>query len=1065
MPGNPVRPKPERDLSAIPGTLSPEENRQRIKSEDEAMRAFIASMPEGDVLDYLRAPINLFSNAMAGLGAEMIGKGKRFEEKYGWKPKTQAEMNAVNSLLEVMDPAIAAMDYLKIPPVVGPNVPTIAAAMRGVDRAAVNLSGQQAAAAARKGATAAKNAVRDVATSDAAYDIMNRLAEATGAAPKQIMMGPMSKTWDHGNAALAKHMELQGKNPREIWQATGTFRGADGLWRQEIPDVDMRYTGNAVERKQYESAKKRHEQATARATTPEEVNDANNYWNKTRTDAIFNLTGKAPDFVNHPELFAAYPELSNYVFRQLEPTNSQFYASENVNGYFSPGGQRITINSNAPNKRSTALHELQHAIQEIEGWQDGASPEEVAARMAERDIAKTREADLLQSIQDMQKILPSSANNLILTEGQKLKNIQDFLNKTKQLEGETNPYDAYRKVSGEEEARMVQQRRNYPEEKLAKRPPFEDYESDPSLHITEFADGGAVMMGSNKKMPNDEAAFQNWVRGTDWFKEFKAEYNEEPDLDTKDYDYRAAWKAGVQPERDPYDNNRFHWPSSLPTGEMLKSADHPTAWKEYFMRETGVNPDALGLKTPEDANIFIENISKGQEKAAGGEVNKGRAASIGGEKFYNAALAAGLPLDNDTLNKIVDLVNAGHSVSKAAQLVKGGSEVHAAKGGILGALARTAERGVERAAKAAKPIESVVQVSTIKMPKAAQEVVSDAERAANLAKFLEQSKRKKRLYHGTNSDFSVFDASRAGENTDSNASSEAYAQTARLGHWLNTNPMAGPKAGYDVDMPVYVSIKNPKREISLDFLAQGLEGTTGKKYRDQLIKEGYDGIVLPDEEFGGESWVAFSPEQIKSALGNRGTYDINEKDITKAKGGEVHAAKGGFLGALARTAEKGVERAAKAAKVDIPPMGINVRTDSKLNIPFADLIVDGQKVYESRKSDSLRPYVNKSMSIVRTGNGPAKAIGSVEIGEPMIVDAKTFREMQDKHLVPEGSMFDIEAEGQKYLYPLSNSRRFDQELDVGHGIKARKVIFPDDLDKKKGGEVTIDEFLNRMKAR
>jgi hypothetical protein len=111
---------------------------------------------------------------------------------------------------------------------------------------------------------------------------------------------------------------------------------------------------------------------------------------------------------------------------------------------------------------------------------------------------------------------------------------------------------------------------------------------------------------SNNKTPNDESAFQNWIRGTDWFKEFKAEYNEEPDLDTKDYDYRAAWKAGVQPERDPYDKNRFHWPSSLPTGEMLKSAEHPTAWKEYFMRDTGVNPDALGLKTPEDANIYLK---------------------------------------------------------------------------------------------------------------------------------------------------------------------------------------------------------------------------------------------------------------------------------------------------------------------------------------------------------------------------------------------------------------------------------------------------------------------------
>lgn len=109
------------------------------------------------------------------------------------------------------------------------------------------------------------------------------------------------------------------------------------------------------------------------------------------------------------------------------------------------------------------------------------------------------------------------------------------------------------------------------------------------------------------KAPDDEALFQNWIRGTDWFKEFKNQYNEEPDLNTKDYDYRAAWKAGIMPERDPYDQSRFHWPSSLPDGQMLKSANHPTAWKEYFMRDTGINPDALNLKSAEDAANFLKN--------------------------------------------------------------------------------------------------------------------------------------------------------------------------------------------------------------------------------------------------------------------------------------------------------------------------------------------------------------------------------------------------------------------------------------------------------------------------
>jgi len=69
-----------------------------------------------------------------------------------------------------------------------------------------------------------------------------------------------------------------------------------------------------------------------------------------------------------------------------------------------------------------------------------------------------------------------------------------------------------------------------------------------------------------------------------------------------------------------------------------------------------------------------------------------------------------------------------------------------------------------------------------------------------------------------------------------------------------------------------------------------------------------------------------------------------------------------------------------------PTIGINVRSDG--DIDYASLIVDGKKKYESRKTDSLRPYVGKTVGIVRTGNGPAVAIGQVTIGEPIIVDVE-----------------------------------------------------------------------------
>lgn len=100
---------------------------------------------------------------------------------------------------------------------------------------------------------------------------------------------------------------------------------------------------------------------------------------------------------------------------------------------------------------------------------------------------------------------------------------------------------------------------------------------------------------------SNEVEFQKGIRGTDWFKEYTKEYGEEPDLRPVSddprlgpgYDYRKAWAEGIRPQRDPYDKNRFHWPSAAESGQMLKSKSHPTAWKELFMRKHGVNPDSL----------------------------------------------------------------------------------------------------------------------------------------------------------------------------------------------------------------------------------------------------------------------------------------------------------------------------------------------------------------------------------------------------------------------------------------------------------------------------------------
>ena len=155
--------------------------------------------------------------------------------------------------------------------------------------------------------------------------------------------------------------------------------------------------------------------------------------------------------------------------------------------------------------------------------------------------------------------------------------------------------------------------------------------------------------------------------------------------------------------------------------------------------------------------------------------------------------------------------------------------------------------------------------------------------------------------------------------------------------------------------------------------------------------------------------------------------------------------------------DKAIRRALRIAKqegglVGAPQIGINVRSDTKAGIRYADEIVDGNKAYETRDTDSLRPYVGKRVAIVRTGEGPAKAIGEVTVGKPIVADQDMFRRLRDQHLVPAGSAFDIEPGSTKHLYPMHDPVRYDNERGVGAGIVARKV-----MERAKGGPITKAE--------
>jgi hypothetical protein len=135
------------------------------------------------------------------------------------------------------------------------------------------------------------------------------------------------------------------------------------------------------------------------------------------------------------------------------------------------------------------------------------------------------------------------------------------------------------------------------------------------------------------------------------------------------------------------------------------------------------------------------------------------------------------------------------------------------------------------------------------------------------------------------------------------------------------------------------------------------------------------------------------------------------------------------------------------------PLGINVR-ESKDGTDFADLIVKGDKKYETRDTRSLDPYVGKNVGIVKTGKEKASLVGYATVGEPLEVDKEMFDALRSEHMVAEGSEFDIKEGGTKFLYPMSEVLSIEpNELPSKYkGIVARQIGESSNLQK------TISEY-------
>lgn len=252
-----------------------------------------------------------------------------------------------------------------------------------------------------------------------------------------MFVGKGSKTWDVLKNAEAVKMEKAGVDPRKIWAETGNWKAPDGKWRQEIPDDKARIIENA---------------------------EANSFM-LDPGPAEYPL-GPLNSFLDHKAVSAAYPDAMGVSARMKKGESGAYIPTTGF-------GEGFDLPSK--NTKSTTLHELQHAIQQREGWARGGSPEgmrQEALEMLRRDVASGE----IPTTEQAMAMLPMAQQN------------------------------AYRRLAGEAEARATQARMNMDMAERLKTFPADSYDVPLDQLIVRYGDGPA--MSTSRPVNHMETAEQ-----------------------------------------------------------------------------------------------------------------------------------------------------------------------------------------------------------------------------------------------------------------------------------------------------------------------------------------------------------------------------------------------------------------------------------------------------------------------------------------------------------------------------------------------------------------------------
>lgn len=259
-----------------------------------------------------------------------------------------------------------------------------------------------------------------------------------------IFAGRRAKTADLDALARAEAMAKSGADRSSIWSDTGWFRGADGQWRFEIDD-----RGTKI--KPYMS----------------------------RAEG-----GDVPlsDTIAHPDLNRAYPGMFDgdgvlVGYDRADTARGQYrYDSDSI---------RVSApqESDMGQARSVLLHELQHAIQNREGFAPGGRASDFTsgpmfdpkARSLGRELSEAIYGSSTMPVSDIVSDVRYADVEILeeISRAYGFETVDDAMSYLKAQDYKRTPYAQYQRVAGEAEARNVQTRRDFSPAQRTNIPPWE----------------------------------------------------------------------------------------------------------------------------------------------------------------------------------------------------------------------------------------------------------------------------------------------------------------------------------------------------------------------------------------------------------------------------------------------------------------------------------------------------------------------------------------------------------------------------------------------------------------